>query len=263
MPQILALEDTIRLAVFLGVLAVMALWELAAPNRRAEIPRLLRWSNNLALVAIDTLALRLVFPLLATGAALAATSAGFGLFNWVTAPVWLELLASVLFLDLAIWAQHVVFHKIPLLWRLHRMHHADPEMDVTTALRFHPLEIILSMALKILLVVLIGAPALAVLIFETILNATALFTHSNVALPPRLEAILRRVIVTPEMHRIHHSERRSETDSNYGFALSLWDHLFRTHTAEPAGPIRFGIGLYNTPREQWLDRLLLQPFRRR
>lgn len=256
-------EDTIRLSVFIGTLTAMAIWEFAAPHRRAEIPRLVRWTNNLALVALDTAALRLVFPMLATGVAIVAQSRGWGLFNVLDVPAWLSIPVTILTLDFAIWAQHVVFHKVPALWRLHRMHHADPSMDVTTALRFHPLEIVASMAVKIALVVLIGAPAVAVLAFEVILNATAIFTHANVALPPRLEQALRHVMVTPEMHRIHHSERRAETDSNYGFALSIWDHAFGTHIARAAGPIRFGIGLYGTTREQWLDRLLLQPFRRR
>lgn len=262
MPE-LPQESTIRLAAFLGVLTVMAIWELAAPHRRAEVPRLIRWANNLALVAVDTALLRLVFPVLATGAAIWAASQGVGLFNWLDAPLWLALPLAVLALDFAIWGQHVVMHKVPALWRLHRMHHADPAMDVTTALRFHPLEILVSMAIKIVLVMALGAPALAVLVFEVILNATALFTHSNVALPPALERVLRRVIVTPEMHRIHHSERRNETDSNYGFALSIWDHAFGTHVAQAAGPIRFGIGIYGGLRDQWLDRLILQPFRKR
>tara|TARA_R110002073_G_scaffold22414_2_gene77380 strand:- start:3438 stop:4229 length:792 start_codon:yes stop_codon:yes gene_type:complete len=263
MQQISLSEDTVRLLVFLGVLAGMAAWEFAAPHRRSEIPRLIRWTNNLALIAVDTLALRLVFPMLATGAALLAQNQGWGLFPALGLPAAATVIAAILVLDFVIWGQHVVFHKVPALWRLHRMHHSDPAMDVTTALRFHPLEIVVSMALKIGVVMALGAPPLAVLVFEVLLNATALFTHSNVALPARLEPVLRRVIVTPEMHRIHHSERRAETDSNYGFALSIWDHLFRTHTAQAKGPIRFGIGLHGAARDQWLDRLLLQPFRRR
>jgi sterol desaturase/sphingolipid hydroxylase (fatty acid hydroxylase superfamily) len=256
-------ESTIRLSAFLGVLAVMAAWELAAPNRRHDIPRLIRWTNNLALVVVDTALLRLVFPVLATGAAIWAGAQGVGLFNWLGPPLWLALPLAVLMLDFAIWGQHVAMHKVPALWRLHRMHHADPEMDVTTALRFHPLEILVSMAIKIVLVVALGLPPVAVLLFEVILNATALFTHSNVALPAGLERVLRRVIVTPEMHRIHHSDRRDETDSNYGFALSIWDHAFGTHRAQAAGPIRFGIGIYGGRRDQWLDRLIWQPVRRR
>ncbi len=256
-------ESTIRLAAFLGVLTLMAIWELAAPHRRAEVPRLIRWANNLALVAVDTAILRLVFPVLATGAAVWAAAQGVGLLNILAAPAWLAVPLGILLLDFAIWGQHVVFHKVPALCRLHRMHHADPAMDVTTALRFHPLEILLSMAIKIALVVALGLPPVAVLVFEVILNATALFTHSNVALPARLERALRRVIVTPEMHRIHHSDRRDETDSNYGFALSIWDHALGTHRVQAAGPIRFGIGIYGGLRDQWLDRLIAQPFRRR
>ena len=263
--DLLAHENTLRLAAFLGVLAVMALWELAAPQRRSDIPRLIRWSNNLALVAIDSVILRLVLPVLAVGAAAWAQGAGWGLFPALGVPTWLALILTLVLLDLAIYAQHIVFHRVPVLWALHRMHHSDPHFDVTTGLRFHPLEILLSMGIKIALVVALGAPPEAVLLFEVILNASSLFNHSNIRLPEGVDRVLRMVVVTPDMHRVHHSEVRAETDSNYGFSVSWWDRLFRTYRAAPAAGqdgVRFGIGAFRARRELWLDRLLTQPFRR-
>ena len=255
-------DSTLRLAIFLGVLCVMALAEVAAPRRRVEIPRLIRWSNNLALVVIDTALVRLVFPVLAVGVALIAQENGWGILNWIAAPDWLAVILSVILLDLVIYGQHVVFHKVPILWRLHRMHHADLEFDVTTALRFHPLEILISMALKIVVVTLLGAPALAVLIFEVVLNASAMFNHANVKLPGPVDRVLRLILVTPDMHRVHHSVHPVETNSNFGFNLPWWDRLFGTYTAQPRdGHTDMTIGLtqFRSRRELWLDRLLLQP----
>ena len=257
-------EQSLRLGVFLGMLAIMALAELLAPKRRQEVPRLLRWSNNLALVVVDTIILRLIFPLTAAAFALLMQSKGYGLFNLIALPQWIEVVAAFLILDLAIYVQHVVFHKVPLLWRLHRMHHADTEIDVTTGLRFHPIEILLSMLLKFAVIAAIGAPPTAVLLFEIILNGAALFNHSNVRLPETLDRLLRLIIVTPDMHRIHHSDIRTETDSNYGFNLPWWDRLFGTYTNEPAkGQLGMTIGLriFRAQGEQWLHRLLTQPFR--
>ncbi|HSF65007.1 MAG TPA: sterol desaturase family protein, partial [Paracoccaceae bacterium] len=228
-----AQEGPLRLGVFLAVLAVMAAWELAAPLRRAEVPRVIRWSNNIGLVALDTAIVRLVFPLAAVGVAAWAQGAGFGLLQWLALPGWLAVPLAMVALDLGIWAQHVLFHKVPWLWRLHRVHHADTHFDVTTGVRFHPIEILVSMAIKMALVAALGAPVLAVLLFEIMLSAGALFTHANLSLPARMDAALRRVIVTPDMHRIHHSVRRVETDSNYGFNLSVWDRLFGTYRAVP------------------------------
>lgn len=261
---VLAAEPAIRLMVFVAVLAVLMVWELLAPRRRRAVPRLIRWSNNLALVVVDTTLLRLAFPLLAVALALWAQDQGWGLFNVVAAPLWMSLPLSVLVLDLVIYGQHVMFHKVPVLWRLHRVHHADPEFDVTTGLRFHPGEIVLSMILKLATVLALGAPALAVLVFEVLLNATSMFNHSNVRLPLRLDRVLRVFIVTPDMHRVHHSIVRHETDSNFGFNLSLWDRLFGTYRAQPeAGheAMTIGIGQFREPRELWLDRMLTQPFR--
>ncbi|MDP3861128.1 MAG: sterol desaturase family protein [Phaeovulum sp.] len=261
---LLAHESTLRLAIFLGVLALMAVWELAAPRRRQEIPRLLRWSNNLGLVVVDTLVLRFTFPVLAVGLALMAEARGWGLLNAFDVPGWLAVLLAVVALDLVIYLQHVMFHAVPALWRLHRMHHADLEFDVTTGLRFHPLEILASMAIKLAAVAALGPPAVAVLIFEVLLNASAMFNHSNIRLPLALDRILRLVIVTPDMHRVHHSIRPEETNSNFGFNLPWWDRLLGTYRAQPSAghdEMTIGIEQFRTPRELWLDRMLLQPLR--
>ncbi|WP_054006482.1 sterol desaturase family protein [Cypionkella psychrotolerans] len=261
---ILANEPMLRLAVFLGVLVAMAGWELAAPRRRQEIPRVIRWTNNLALVVVDTVILRLTFPILAVGLALMAEERGWGLFNALDVPPWLAVLLSILLLDLAIYLQHVLFHAVPGLWRLHRMHHADLEFDVTTGLRFHPVEIVLSMVIKLAAVMALGAPALAVLLFEVLLNATALFNHANIRLPVGLDRALRWVMVTPDMHRVHHSVIPAETNSNFGFNLPWWDRLLGTYRAQPkAGHegMTIGIEQFRTPRDLWLDRMLIQPMR--
>lgn len=257
-------EPVTRMSVFLGVLVVMALWEIWSPRRRIEIPRVLRWSNNLALVVIDTFVVRLVFPLAAVGLAIMMQEQGWGLFNVVGFPVWIEVILCVVLLDFAIYLQHVVFHHVPVLWRLHRMHHADIAIDVTTGLRFHPLEIVLSMAFKLLLVLVLGPPAIAVLIFEVVLNASALFNHSNIRLPKAVDAILRLIIVTPDMHRVHHSIDPSETNSNYGFNVPWWDRLLGTYIAQPkAGhdDMDIGLELFRARRELWIDRMIMQPLR--
>lgn len=261
---IFANEPMLRLAVFLVVLVAMAGWELAAPRRRQDIPRILRWTNNLALVVVDTIILRLTFPILAVGLALMAEARGWGLFNVLDLPLWLAVLLSILLLDLAIYLQHVLFHAVPSLWRLHRMHHADLEFDVTTGLRFHPVEIVLSMVIKLAIVAALGAPAVAVLLFEVLLNATALFNHANIRLPAGLDRVLRWVVVTPDMHRVHHSVIPAETNSNFGFNLPWWDRLLGTYRAQPkAGHdgMTIGIEQFRTRRDLWLDRMLVQPLR--
>ncbi|WP_370401043.1 sterol desaturase family protein [Sulfitobacter sp. JB4-11] len=263
MEKIIAHEPTIRMAAFFSVLLVMALWEIAAPRRRVEIPRLVRWSNNLGLVVLDAFLVRLVFPVVAVGAAVVAQDNGWGLLNQIDLPVWVGVVLAVLAFDLAIYLQHVLFHAVPALWRLHRVHHADLEFDVTTGVRFHPLEILISMAIKLLLVLALGPPALAVLIFEVLLNATSLFNHANLRLPGRVDALLRLVVVTPDMHRVHHSIIPSETNSNFGFNLPWWDWVLGTYLAQPsAGHKRMTIGVkqFRTRRDLWLDRLLVQPF---
>ncbi|EWY42469.1 sterol desaturase [Skermanella stibiiresistens SB22] len=262
--SVLSYEPLIRLSAFAGVFALMAAWELWAPRRPQAIGRFRRWPSNLGLVVVDTLAVRLMVPMAAVGVALLAEERGWGLFHQVSLPVWLEVVTAVVVLDLAIYGQHIAFHAVPLLWRLHRMHHADLEFDVTTGLRFHPIEVVLSMVIKIAVVVALGAPALAVLIFEVLLNATSMFNHSNVRLPAKLEPVLRWFMVTPDMHRVHHSILRHETDSNYGFNLPWWDRLFGTYrTAPKAGHdgMTLGIEAFRDPAELRLDRLLTQPLR--
>lgn len=263
---LLALEPTLRLAVFLGILILMAIWEVAAPRRRVEIPRLLRWSNNLGLVVIDTILVRLAFPVLAVGLAVLAAERGWGLLNNVNIPDWAAVIFAVLVLDLAIYLQHVMFHAVPGLWRLHRVHHADLEFDVTTGLRFHPAEILASMGLKLAVVAALGPPAVAVLIFEVLLNGTAMFNHSNIRLPARIDAVLRLVMVTPDMHRVHHSVHPSETNSNFGFNVPWWDRLLGTYLAQPRDGhegMTIGIEQFRTRRDLWLDRMLIQPVRGR
>jgi sterol desaturase/sphingolipid hydroxylase (fatty acid hydroxylase superfamily) len=242
----------------------MAAWELAAPRRRQEIPRLFRWTNNLALVVIDTVLVRLAFPVAAVGVALVMEERGWGLLNLWALPVWLKVVLAVLVLDLAIYLQHVMFHAVPALWRLHRMHHADLEFDVTTGLRFHPVEILLSMVVKLGVVAVLGPPAIAVLIFEVLLNATALFNHSNVRLPLGIDRVLRLVVVTPDMHRVHHSILPAETNSNFGFNLPWWDRLLGTYRAQPRDGhegMTIGIEQFRAPGELRLDRMLVQPLR--
>lgn len=261
---ILAAEPTIRLVAFLGVLAAMALWEVGAPRRRREIPRVVRWTNNLALVVLDTAILRLTFPILAVGLAVLAEERGWGLFNNVDAPVWVSIVISMLLLDLAIYLQHVMFHAVPGLWRLHRMHHADLDFDATTGLRFHPVEILISMGIKLAVVAALGPPAIAVLLFEVILNATALFNHANIDFPRRVDRILRWIVVTPDMHRVHHSVDPRETNSNFGFNLPWWDRLLGTYVAQPSQghtDMVIGIEQFRTSRDLWLDRMLIQPLR--
>jgi sterol desaturase/sphingolipid hydroxylase (fatty acid hydroxylase superfamily) len=257
-------EPWIRLGAFASVLAAMALWETLAPRRRQAIGRQRRWPGNLGIVAIDTLLVRLVFPTAAVGVALVAQVGGWGLLPALDVPPWLAVIVAVVVLDLAIYLQHVLFHAVPVLWRLHRMHHADLEIDVTTGARFHPIEILLSMAIKLGVVAALGAPAVAVLIFEVLLNASSMFNHGNVRLPRRLDRVLRWLVVTPDMHRVHHSILPRETNSNFGFNLPWWDRLFGTYRAQPhAGHegMTIGIEQFRDPRELRLDRMLLQPFR--
>lgn len=260
-------ELLIRAGFFIGLFSLFAGLEALAPRRRRSLPRKRRWTTNLAIVVIDSLTLRLmalVLPLLAIGAAADAQAMGWGLFNRLDWPWWLELGLAVLILDLAIWAQHLVTHKVPLFWRFHRMHHADRDMDVTTAIRFHPVEIAASMLLKIMLVYLLGPSALAVLVFEVLLNGTAMFNHANLRLPRWLDRVVRMVLVTPDMHRIHHSVHRHEHDSNYGFALSVWDRVFGTYRARPeGGHDSMKIGLHwQDERPARLGWSLLLPFRK-
>jgi len=258
-------EIFFRAGAFLLVLTAMMTWEIVAKRRPQMVPRSQRWPGNLLLVIIDTAIVRLVFPLAAVGAAVYAQDQGWGVFNVITLPGWMVLILSILALDLAIYYQHRIFHAVPWLWRIHRVHHADQEFDVTTALRFHPLEILLSMAIKIAVVMMLGAPPIAVIIFEILLNATAMFNHGNVQLSAKTDRFLRLFLVTPDMHRVHHSVIRQETDSNFGFNLPWWDRLFGTYRSQPVhGHLGMTIGLedYRTEQDQQLGRMLVQPFQR-
>jgi len=223
-----------------------------------------RWPNNIGVVLVDTLLARVIAPTGAVGFAMLAGARGWGLFHHIALPTWLEFFITLLLLDLAIYLQHRVFHYVPVLWRLHRMHHADLDIDVTTGARFHPIEILLSLAIKFVVIVTLGIPALAVLFFEIALNATSMFNHSNVRMPLPVERVLRWLVVTPDMHRVHHSIVRRETDSNFGFNFPWWDRLLRTYRAQPeAGHERMTIGIeqFRDPKELRLDRMLSQPFR--
>ena len=260
-------EVVLRLGVFAGLFALLSTLEALAPRRPRRQLRKSRWFTNLSIVILDTLALRALafaLPFLAVGAAMDAGRMGWGLFNALNWPLWVEVALTILFFDLAIWAQHLVTHKVPFLWRFHRVHHADRDCDVTTALRFHPVEILASMLLKIGLVYLIGPMAMAVLLFEIILNGTAMFSHSNLRLSLWFDRILRLVLVTPDMHRVHHSIHRHEHDSNYGFALSVWDRIFRTYRPKPeAGHDEMTVGLeWQDERPSRLGWALMLPFRK-
>ena len=260
----LAHEPVIRLTAFALVFTAMALWEWLAPCREAGAERARRWPANFGLVLLDSVLVRFVFPFAAAGIALIAQEQGWGLFNLVHLPEWLAVIASIILLDLAIYGQHVLFHAVPLFWRFHRVHHSDVAFDVTTGIRFHPGEIVLSLLFKSALVLALGAPPLAVLLFELLLNAGALFSHSNVSLPPRLDAWLRRIIVTPDMHRVHHSIVTAEANTNFGFALSWWDRLFATYKSQPAAGhpgMVIGVPEFRTAPEQRIGQLLLQPLR--
>lgn len=257
-------QNPLRLGVFLGVFLAMAAWEFVAARRARSATRTHRWPGNIGIVVVDAVVLRLIVPITAVAWAASVEARGVGLFHFLGWPAAFVVPLTVVLLDLAIWAQHVVFHKIPVLWRLHRMHHADTDLDVTSGARFHPIEILLSMAIKFAVIAALGAPAVAVLIFEILLNASAMFNHANVRLPGRVDALIRLVLVTPDMHRVHHSVDRAETDSNFGFCLPWWDRVFGTYRAQPhAGQIAMTIGLasFRDPGEARLDRLLTQPFR--
>lgn len=261
---LLTYETALRLGGFAGIFAAMALWELLAPRRKQAFGRGKRWPSNIGVVIIDTLLVRVLFPTTAVGLALVAEQQGWGLFHALNAPVWLAVIVSVILLDLAIYLQHVLFHAVPALWRLHRMHHADVDFDVTTGVRFHPIEILLSMGIKLGVVAALGTPAVAVLIFEVLLNATSMFNHGNIRLPERLDRVLRWLVVTPDMHRVHHSVLPRETNSNFGFNLPWWDRLFGTYRAEPVAGhegMTIGIEQFRDPRELRLDHMLTQPFR--
>lgn len=259
-----AAELAIRLGAFASVFALMAAWEMARPARALHLARLARWRTNLGLVVLNALALRLLLPTTAIAVATLAHGNGWGLLNRFELPYWAAVAAGIVLLDFAIYLQHVVFHAVPALARLHAVHHADVDFDLSTGLRFHPVEIALSAVIKLAAVATLGAPVLAVLLFEVLLNATAMFNHSNVALPPVLERWVRRFLVTPDMHRIHHSVLEKERNSNYGFCLSIWDRMLGTYTAEAGGDLDIGLAEWRDPPiVATLGGVLGMPFRAR
>ncbi len=256
-------EAGVRLACFLGTFALVATWELLAPRRQLSVPRGSRWCANLSLVVLDTALARLLLPVFPVGMAYALETRGGGLLNLVPLPLWVEVVLSVILLDFVIYLQHRLFHARPLLWRLHRMHHTDLDLDVTSGNRFHPLEILVSLGIKLAAVAVLGAPPLGVLLFEIILNATSQFSHGNIRIPLALDRWLRLVLVTPDMHRVHHSVVPRETNSNYGFNLPWWDRLLGTYRPQPEkGHLGMTIGLreFRDPGELTLVKLLVQPF---
>lgn len=242
-------ESALRLTAFLGLFCIFALSEIVKPRRVRSLPKQQRWMTNLSIVVLDSLLVRLLFPLGAVGMALWAQATGIGLFSIIDVPFWLAVIVSFVVLDFAVWLSHLLSHKVPVFWRFHRMHHADRDIDVTTGIRFHPIEIIASMIWKVAWVIALGAPAAAVIIFETVLNGTAMFNHSNTKLPVTLDRVIRMILVTPDMHRVHHSTIERETDSNYGFNLPIWDRLFGTYIDQPTlGHEGMQIGL-----SEWQD----------
>lgn len=261
---ILEYEIHLRLGFFFGVFFVMAPWELVAPRRQIIVPKLLRWKNNLALVFLNSIILRLLFPAAAVGMAIFANEREWGLFNYYHVSFPVAVISSVIIMDAAIYLQHVMVHAVPVLWRLHRVHHADPDFDVTTGSRFHPLEIILSMLIKFAVIIVLGPPVIAVFIFEIVLNATAMFNHSNVRLNLTLDKFLRLLVVSPDMHRVHHSVEADQTNSNFGFNLPWWDRLFGTYREQPrAGHEKMTIGIhqFNQLRQvTWLPKMSVLPF---
>ena len=257
--------DQSRLIIFFAVLLLMAILEFLIPRRKVDANRPTRWSSNIGIVILDSLIARIILPTSTIAVALYADSKNLGLFNQFSAESWLIIFAAILILDVLIYAQHVFFHKVHWLWRFHRMHHSDTHIDVTTGIRFHPVEIILSLLIKFAAIIIFGIPALAILLFEIILNATAMITHSNLSIPIWLDKLLRTIFVTPDMHRIHHSVHRNETDSNYGFNFSFWDRLFGTYIDQPKDThlkMKIGLNQFRDKREQIIDKLLTQPFRK-
>ena len=256
------MEALVRLGIFLAVFATMALWEAVRPRRPLAQRRLERWPTNLGLTILNMAVVRLTVGGAAYAAAVFATERGAGLLHWVALPGLAAVAVTILGLDLAIYFQHVMFHAVPALWRLHRVHHADLGFDATTGLRFHPIEIFLSLAFKTAVIVLLGAVPWAVVAFEVMLNGSSVFNHGNVEIPKRVDWWLRWAIVTPDMHRIHHSTRVGETNSNFGFSVSWWDRLFGTYRSEPAlGQLGMEIGLSEYRQPLYLGQLLLLPFK--
>ena len=259
---VMANEPTVRLTAFFGIFVGMALLEAQFPKRERSVSRLVRWPSNIGIVFLNTIILRIIFPTAAVGVALYVEEKQWGILQIVELPAWLTIVLAIVALDLIIYLQHVMVHAVPALWRLHRMHHSDVDIDVTTGARFHPVEIVLSMVIKFASVVALGAPAIAVILFEVILNGTSMFNHSNVKLPRGLDRVLRLFLVTPDMHRVHHSVNPDEANCNFGFNLPWWDRLMETYRDQPRDGhegMTTGLDRFRDPRDQWLDRLVLQP----
>ena len=261
---ILGHEMPVRIGAFFGIFAVIAVWEILSPRRELAVPKGLRWANNLGLIALNSIVLRLLFPAAAVGVAALAQRQGWGLLNYYELPFILSVVIAVIAMDFVIYLQHVMVHAIPILWRLHRVHHADLDFDVTTGARFHTIEIILSMLIKFATITMLGPPVVGVLIFEVLLNATAMFNHGNVYIPEKIDRVLRLFVVTPDMHRVHHSVHAPLTNSNFGFNLPWWDRLFGTYVAQPPeGHIEMEIGIEDIRDPKQVDRLpgmLMLPF---
>ena len=257
-----AYDPFLRLTAFVGVFVLMAVWETVAPRRGRQFKRRSRWPHNAALLAIDLAVVRVLVPGIVIAVAMAGELNGWGLFNILQPPTWLGIPLAVAFLDLVVYFQHVAFHAVPTLWRLHRVHHTDLDVDVTTGTRFHPLEILISTGIKCAAVAALGAPVVAVLAFEILLNASSMFNHGNVRIAPGIECWLRWLVVTPDMHRVHHSAAFNETSSNFGFTLPLWDRLLGTYRSRPAGGhegMTLGVDAFRSEDDLRIDRLLIQP----
>jgi sterol desaturase/sphingolipid hydroxylase (fatty acid hydroxylase superfamily) len=262
---LIANEPLVRVSVFVAILSIMMLLEVVSPKRVLSCQKSMRWMNNISLVILNTVLMRLLLPFAAVAVAWHAVDKNLGLFNLLAFPTWIEVILSVLILDLIIYWQHRIFHKVPVLWRLHRVHHVDQDIDVTTGSRFHIIEIFLSLMIKFSAIILLGVPVIAVIIFEVVLNATAMFNHSNVALPAKFDKYLRWFLVTPDMHRVHHSRIVAETNSNYGFNIPLWDRMFSSYIDQPKqGHIDMEIGVKgfdDKSTTQHLHKMLLLPFK--
>ena len=256
-------EVQIRLTVFLLAILLVGCWEIFAPRRSLSVSKLLRWVNNWSISTLNSILLYLAFPVLAVGVAFVVADNHWGLFNLLDLPAVISIPLFIVLFDLAIYWQHRIYHMVPWLWRLHRMHHSDPDLDVSTGIRFHPLSIILSMLIKMLVIVSLGPPPVAVLLAEIILNVTTMFNHGNIYIPPKVDRLLRLFVVTPDMHRVHHSVAPEETNTNFGFNFPWWDRLFNTYRAQPHGgheTMEIGVRGFQGARAQYLHRLLLHPF---
>ncbi len=260
---ILGHEMPVRLSFFFGMFAIIAVWEIHAPRRKLTVSKGVRWVNNLSLIFLNSFILRFLFPTAAVGVALVAQQKGWGLLNTYQMSFWSALVISVIAMDFVIYLQHVMVHAIPVLWRLHRVHHADLDYDVTTGARFHTIEIILSMLIKSATIMVLGPPLIAVVIFEVLLNATAMFNHGNIYIPEKVDRILRLFVVTPDMHRVHHSVKASLANSNFGFSFPWWDRIFGTYLAQPEeGHVQMKLGIedFRDPIQvNYLPGMLLMP----